>query len=208
MDEIDSILSARSESEHEASRRVKTEFMTQVDGATSNSETRLLIMGATNIPWELDEAVLRRFVKRICIPLPDKTTRTVLIKKLLDKQQNDSSSSKGGIFSVLRGSHTCSELISSHQLEVLATNTEGYSASDITALIKEAAMGPIRSLTPEELVKIRTSDVRPINGDVSIFILLDFIFHIRIDIHSFNCLYFAFRLLAFLSFDEFSYPYL
>jgi ATPase family associated with various cellular activities (AAA) len=47
------------ENEHEASRRLKTEFMTQVDGATTSAEDRILIMAATNIPWELDEAVLR-----------------------------------------------------------------------------------------------------------------------------------------------------
>lgn len=60
-DEIDSLMSARKEGEHEASRRLKTEFMTQVDGAATSSEAgdRLLIMAATNIPWELDEAVLR-----------------------------------------------------------------------------------------------------------------------------------------------------
>ena len=64
-DEIDSLMSARKENEHEASRRVKTEFMTQVDGASTASEERLLIMAATNLPWEIDEAVLRRLVKRI-----------------------------------------------------------------------------------------------------------------------------------------------
>jgi SpoVK/Ycf46/Vps4 family AAA+-type ATPase len=58
-DEIDSMMSARKENEHEASRRVKTEFMTQIDGAATSTEERILIMGATNIPWELDEAVLR-----------------------------------------------------------------------------------------------------------------------------------------------------
>ena len=47
------------ENEHEASRRLKTEFMTQVDGATTSADDRILIMAATNIPWELDEAVLR-----------------------------------------------------------------------------------------------------------------------------------------------------
>ncbi len=45
------MMSARKENEHEASRRLKTEFMTQVDGATTSAEDRILIMAATNIPW-------------------------------------------------------------------------------------------------------------------------------------------------------------
>jgi SpoVK/Ycf46/Vps4 family AAA+-type ATPase len=59
VDEIDSLMSTRKDNEHEASRRLKTEFMTQMDGATSSSEDRILVMGATNIPWDIDEAVLR-----------------------------------------------------------------------------------------------------------------------------------------------------
>jgi len=58
-DEIDALMSARKDNEHEASRRLKTEFMTQVDGATTGAGDRLLIMAATNLPWDIDEAVLR-----------------------------------------------------------------------------------------------------------------------------------------------------
>lgn len=57
------------ENEHEASRRLKTEFMTQVDGATTSAEDRILIMAATNIPWELDEAVLRSVALTFPCPL-------------------------------------------------------------------------------------------------------------------------------------------
>jgi SpoVK/Ycf46/Vps4 family AAA+-type ATPase len=71
IDEIDSLLSQRSETEHESSRRIKTEFLVQLDGATTDSEERLLVIGATNRPQELDEAARRRFVKRLYIPLPE-----------------------------------------------------------------------------------------------------------------------------------------
>lgn len=63
-------MSQRSDTEHESSRRIKTEFLVQLDGATTDSEERLLVIGATNRPQELDEAARRRFVKRLYIPLP------------------------------------------------------------------------------------------------------------------------------------------
>lgn len=71
IDEVDSLLTQRSDTEHECSRRIKTEFLVQLDGATTDSEERLLVIGATNRPQELDEAARRRFVKRLYIPLPE-----------------------------------------------------------------------------------------------------------------------------------------
>jgi SpoVK/Ycf46/Vps4 family AAA+-type ATPase len=84
IDEIDSLLSQRSESEHESSRKIKTEFLVQLvstrdslfgmkyfifllfqDGATTSQDDRLLVVGATNRPQELDEAARRRLVKRL-----------------------------------------------------------------------------------------------------------------------------------------------
>lgn len=73
IDEIDSLLSQRSETEHESSRRIKTEFLVQLDGAATEDEDRILVIGATNRPQELDEAARRRFVKRLYIPLPEKS---------------------------------------------------------------------------------------------------------------------------------------
>lgn len=80
-------------------------------------------MAATNRPQELDEAALRRFTKRVYVTLPDLETRIKLLKKLLAKQG-------------------CS--LTQQELKRLATLTEGYSASDLTALAKDAALGPIR----------------------------------------------------------------
>lgn len=80
-------------------------------------------MAATNRPQEIDEAALRRFPKRVYVTLPDLMTRAELLKKLLSKQG-------------------CT--LNSSEMKRLATLTEGYSGSDLTALAKDAALGPIR----------------------------------------------------------------
>ena len=70
IDEVDSLLCQRSSDENEASRRMKTEFLVQLDGAGTDQTARVVVVGATNRPEELDEAARRRFVKRLYIPLP------------------------------------------------------------------------------------------------------------------------------------------
>lgn len=104
MDEIDAIASARGGmNEHEASRRVKTELLVQLNGVTSNpsnsQDARVILLAATNLPWELDEAMRRRLTKRVCksfhslctfhglisssnidIPLPDEAARRQLFQ--------------------------------------------------------------------------------------------------------------------------------
>ena len=60
LDEVDSILTTRRENDHEASRRMKTEFFASFDGLTSSSEDKILVVGATNRPQELDDAALRK----------------------------------------------------------------------------------------------------------------------------------------------------
>ncbi|KAK3824511.1 MAG: P-loop containing nucleoside triphosphate hydrolase protein [Linnemannia gamsii] len=140
IDEVDSILTERSESEHEASRRLKTEFLLQFDGAGSNPSDRVLVMGATNRPQELDEAARRRFVKRIYIPLPEAETRHNLFTKLLNGQDYR---------------------LSAGEMQTLVRQTEGYSGSDLTALAQDAALGPLRSLG-ETLLDTPADQVRPI----------------------------------------------
>lgn len=142
IDEIDSMLCERKSNEHEASRRLKTEFLVEFDGLRSESDERILVMGATNRPQELDEAALRRFTKRIYVSLPNFETRYNLLKSLLASQQNP---------------------LSITELKRLAELTQGYSGSDITALAKDAALGPIRELAIEQVRDMREDKIRKIN---------------------------------------------
>ncbi|XP_056109560.1 spastin isoform X3 [Rhinichthys klamathensis goyatoka] len=141
IDEIDSLLCERREGEHDASRRLKTEFLIEFDGVQSGGDERVLVMGATNRPQELDEAVLRRFAKRIYVALPTEETRLELLKNLLSKHRNP---------------------LSQKELSQLARMTDGYSGSDLTSLAKDAALGPIRELRPEQVRNISPNEMRDI----------------------------------------------
>uniref|UniRef100_H3G5M8 microtubule-severing ATPase n=2 Tax=Phytophthora ramorum TaxID=164328 RepID=H3G5M8_PHYRM len=142
MDEIDALLSTRSASENDASRRIKNQFFTELDGAASSQEDRILVMGATNLPQELDEAIVRRLEKRIYVPLPDSTSREGLIRRLLSSQK----------FS-----------LSSKDVKHIVKATDRYSGSDLKAVCKDAALGPIRELGAK-VADVKTEDVREINA--------------------------------------------
>ncbi|RQM09640.1 hypothetical protein DD237_006646 [Peronospora effusa] len=139
IDEIDSLLTQRSSTENEASRRMKTEFLVQLDGAGTKAKDIILVVGATNRPQELDEAARRRFVKRLYIPLPSLEARLDLVSRLLKDNKND---------------------LSGENMAFIAESTKGYSGADVRALCTEAAMGPIRSCVD---IRTMTADsVRPI----------------------------------------------
>ena len=88
IDEVDSMLTQRKADENEASRRIKTEFLVQLDGAGNGRKGQVLVIGATNRPEELDDAARRRFVKKLYIPLPDQDGREALITNLLNANAN------------------------------------------------------------------------------------------------------------------------
>ena len=170
VDEIDSIMGSRDkEGENESTRRIKTEFLiqwsnlssaaagskpstaestTSENGNTTNDDKssgeeedgRVLVLAATNLPWSIDEAARRRFVRRQYIPLPEPETRLLQFKKLLSHQK-----------------HTLSDEDFAELIEL----TDGYSGSDITSLAKDAAMGPLRELG-DQLLFMDREDIRPI----------------------------------------------
>ena len=88
IDEIDALCGQRGDGESEASRRIKTEFLVQMNGATSDS-SGILVLGATNIPWQLDSAIRRRFEKRIYIPLPEETARLCMFQLNMGDTRTD-----------------------------------------------------------------------------------------------------------------------
>ena len=142
IDEIDSLLTSRTEGEHESSRKMKTEFLVQLDGASSVGQERVLVLGATNRPQELDEAARRRLVKRLYIPLPDQEARLTILRRLLSREKCD---------------------VLPEQMVDISQRTNGYSGADMANLCREAAYGPIRSLTRDQIINVREEDVRPIN---------------------------------------------
>ncbi|CAI6003181.1 unnamed protein product [Closterium sp. NIES-64] len=85
IDEIDSLLSQRqSEGEHESSRRLKTQFLIEMEGC-GTGDRHVLVIGATNRPQELDEAARRRMPNRLYIPLPNRAARKEIVRNLLQK---------------------------------------------------------------------------------------------------------------------------
>ncbi|TPX71043.1 hypothetical protein CcCBS67573_g06305 [Chytriomyces confervae] len=141
IDEIDSLLTQRTDGENEASRRIKTEFLVQFDGCGTSSEDRILLIGATNRPGEIDEAARRRFRKKLYIPLPEAEARMSLMNRLLLKQKNS---------------------LSPQEIDYIVAKTDGYSGSDIDGLVREAALGPIRRLG-SNIMSVSVNDVSPVN---------------------------------------------
>ena len=142
LDEIDSIMSHRGGTghssgdgagagEHEGSRRMKTELLIQMDGIVSNKEHHVLVLAASNMPWDLDQALLRRLEKRIFVPLPNAKARLSMLKSYLS-------------------SNECVLNLGTEKPESILLNVadrlEGQSGADIKSFCKEAAMRPVRRL--------------------------------------------------------------
>lgn len=129
VDEVDSLLGARGGSfEHEATRRMRNEFMAAWDGLRSKENQRILILGATNRPFDLDDAVIRRLPRRIYVDLPDAANRLKILKIILAREN----------------------LESEFPYENLANATDGYSGSDLKNLCIAAAYRPVQEILEEE----------------------------------------------------------
>ncbi|KAL0542449.1 hypothetical protein IC582_022560 [Cucumis melo] len=131
VDEVDSMLGQRTRvGEHEAMRKIKNEFMSHWDGLLTRNDERILVLAATNRPFDLDEAIIRRFERRIMVGLPSVESRELILRTLLSKEKAEDLDFKE-----------------------LATMTEGYSGSDLKNLCVTAAYRPVRELLQQERLK-------------------------------------------------------
>lgn len=124
IDEVDALCGPRGEGESEASRRIKTELLVQMDGVGKDSKG-VLILGATNIPWQLDAAIRRRFQRRVHISLPDLPGRMKM-------------------FEMSIGTTPCN--LKPVDFRTLGQISDGYSGSDISIAVQDALMQPVRKI--------------------------------------------------------------
>lgn len=134
MDELDAVMSARDGGgsggsssgggDHESSRRLKTELLVQMDGLNRDEGELVFLLAATNLPWELDPAMLRRLEKRILVGLPGEDARRRMMSRYLEPH----------------------DVADDVDLAALAAKTGGYSGADVMLLCKEGAMRPLRRL--------------------------------------------------------------
>ncbi|KAL8226518.1 hypothetical protein R6Q57_016350 [Mikania cordata] len=114
VDEVDSMLGRRENpGEHEAMRKMKNEFMVNWDGLRTKDTERVLVLAATNRPFDLDEAVIRRLPRRLMVNLPDAHNRAKILKVVLAKE----------------------DMAPDIDLDAVANMTEGYSGSDLKVYI-------------------------------------------------------------------------
>ncbi|KAI4336307.1 hypothetical protein L6164_014847 [Bauhinia variegata] len=129
VDEVDSMLGRRENpGEHEAMRKMKNEFMVNWDGLRTKDTERVLVLAATNRPFDLDEAVIRRLPRRLMVNLPDAPNRAKILKVILAKE----------------------DLSTDIDLDAIASMTDGYSGSDLKNLCVTAAHRPIKEILEKE----------------------------------------------------------
>lgn len=152
VDEVDSMLGRRENpGEHEAMRKMKNEFMVNWDGLRTKDKERVLVLAATNRPFDLDEAVIRRLPRRLMVNLPDTTNREKILRVILAKE----------------------EMAPGIDLGTVANMTDGYSGSDLKNLCVTAAHCPIREILEKEkkeksLALVENRAVPPLHSSVDV----------------------------------------
>ncbi|KAL2556365.1 P-loop containing nucleoside triphosphate hydrolase superfamily protein [Forsythia ovata] len=141
IDEVDSFLGQRKTTDHEALTNMKTEFMALWDGFTTDHNSRVMVLAATNRPSELDEAILRRLPQAFEIGIPDGTERSEILKVILKDESVED------------------DIDYNH----IAGLCDGYTGSDLLELCKKAAYFPIRDLLDAEKNGKSSSEPRPLS---------------------------------------------
>ncbi len=125
IDELDSVAMSRDSDVDESTRRVLAQLLTEIEGFNTSKEERILIMGATNKPWDLDDAVVSRFQKRIYVPLPDDRARRAILQIHLEGAD-----------------------LSKIDMSSLTERTGGFSGRDLASLCQEAITRMVREQNP------------------------------------------------------------
>lgn len=122
IDEIDSFLRSRNSNDHEATAMMKTQFMMLWDGLNTNSNSTVIVMGATNRPKDLDKAIIRRMPAQFHIGLPTDVQRLQILKLILETEcvHNDVDFNR------------------------LANLTNGFSGSDLREMCRNASVFRMR----------------------------------------------------------------
>eukprot|EP00966_Prymnesium_polylepis_P082317 1906194-Prymnesium_polylepis.1 len=149
-DEVDALVSARGATgEHEASRRLKSELLSQIDGVASQDGNAgmVMVLATSNKPWDLDEAMRRRLERRIYVPLPDAAAREEM----------------------LRINTRDVRLADGVGLAELARSSDGYSGADLHLVCRDASMMTMRKAvegrSPQEIVRLKEEGL--LDGEIS-----------------------------------------
>ncbi len=141
MDEVDALTAERGSDQVGGERRLKTQFLIEMDGMKSKKGDHIVVLGATNRPWDLDAAFRRRFERRILVPIPEFEAR-VRIFEIHTK----------GI-----------DLAPDVDFNVLGEKTDGYAGSDIALICREASLQPIREMDASGAIRDKEISARPVN---------------------------------------------
>lgn len=137
IDEVDGLFRERTSSEHEAHKNLKSEFMQLWDGlALDDGGAMVVVLGATNRPYDVDSAILRRMPRAFEVGLPSMEDRVAILRKLIVNTPTEPGLS----------------------LDDVAEVTEGYSGSDLKELCRAAMMEPVREALRETAKHVRASD--------------------------------------------------
>lgn len=140
MDEVDALTGERGSDQVGGERRLKTQFLIEMDGMKSRKGDHIVVLGATNRPWDLDAAFRRRFERRIMVPMPEFEARV-------------------RIFEI----HTRGiDLAPDVDFNLLGEKTEGYAGSDIALICREATLQPIRELDASGAIRDKEVQARSV----------------------------------------------
>nr|XP_002129659.1 ATPase family AAA domain-containing protein 1-like [Ciona intestinalis] len=121
IDEIDAFLQMRSDRDHEVTAMMKATFMSLWDGLASDNESQVMVMGATNRPQQIDQAILRRMPIKLNVPMPDLKQRANILSIVLEVE----------------------DVSDDVDLELLSESLNGFSGSDIREMCRHASVARV-----------------------------------------------------------------